>query len=139
MDKIDDEIINEVLKFFKNDQPTINIFKVVVGMLKEKPKTGQRIALKMKELGYTTLQLDGSSTLTSLGYEIMNSGGHLKKLKNIENEKHKAQKRQELQDQLLKNNFILSKWQVYAFWIVFGLSVIGSVLGAIAFIRSIKL
>jgi hypothetical protein len=139
MGKTDDDIIDEVLKFFKNDQPSINIFKVVVGMQKEKPKTGQRITLKMKELGYTNLLLDGSSTLTSLGYKVRDSGGHLKKLEEIENEKRKNLKRQELQDQLLKNNFILSKWQVYAFWIVFSLTVIGSVLGVIAFIRSIKL
>ncbi len=81
MGKTDDEIIDEVFEFFKNDHLSLNIFKVVVGMLKEKPKTGQRIALKMKELGYTTLVLDGSSDFTSLGYEVRDSGGHLKKLK----------------------------------------------------------
>lgn len=70
-----------------------------------------------------------NSKLTS----FLESGGYTGQEVQIKSEAEEKRKREKMIDQKTQYELKLAKWQVIAFWVVFPLTIVGSILGVISF------
>lgn len=141
--RIEDLLIEAFLNQIKEQQPYSISFLDEFNELtdlntkfhsqKDKPEYYRKYLL---ELGLLERMNPGDYILTTFAYEILNTGGWLRHVNELNEENREQKERQRIKDESARIDLKLKKWQIKLFW---PLAILGAIGGILSILQVLKI